>query len=189
MPHPTSRILLATDFSEGAQAAAQMAVEYSRRLGVPLDVLHVTHRGGEEEALHRLTANLARFHGTEAKAVVESGSPSERILHYAKLHDIELIVVGSHGYTGFTTALLGSVAERLVRTAPCPVLAVPRTAWRRSFSAGPAGEDIGALQLPEDRACLVCQVPCDELICESCRMRIRAESLHRRQEEFRNLPL
>lgn len=173
-----SRILLAIDFSEGGDAAAAAAFELARRLDASVDVLHVTRPGLEDEAGRRLRHHLSRFHGTAAREVVEAGSPSEKIVRYARDHAVDLVVIGTHGNTGFTRALLGSVAERVARTAPCPVMTVPRTA--RTDRAGEGAEN---------RACLVCQVPSDELLCDSCRARIRAEAAERRQEEFGRIPL
>jgi nucleotide-binding universal stress UspA family protein len=52
------------------------------------------------------------------------GTPSEEIVNYADEHEIDLIVMGTHGRTGVARVLLGSVAEKVVRKAPCPVLTV-----------------------------------------------------------------
>jgi nucleotide-binding universal stress UspA family protein len=60
-----------------------------------------------------------------AVAIVEhSDEPASEILRYAKSNDIDLIVMGTHGRTGLARAALGSVAEKVVRAAPCPVLTV-----------------------------------------------------------------
>jgi nucleotide-binding universal stress UspA family protein len=55
---------------------------------------------------------------------VEVGHPVEQILDVVTRDDVDLIVMGTHGHTGFAHAVLGSVAERVVRLAPCPVLTV-----------------------------------------------------------------
>jgi nucleotide-binding universal stress UspA family protein len=55
---------------------------------------------------------------------VQSGPPFVEIVRYAKEHDVDLIVMGTHGRTGIAHALIGSVAEKVVRKAPCPVLTV-----------------------------------------------------------------
>ena len=185
----SKKILLATDFSPCSDAAAAVALRLARRLGSEVDVLHVTYPGGEDEARRHLDHYLSRFHGTKTYPVVEAGAPAPTILRYAETHGIELLVVGTHGYTGFTRALLGSVAERVARTAPCPVLTVPPTAEPRSF---PAGTSNAAARPPDTegaRPCLVCQVPSAELLCDACRARIRAEALTRREHEFTNAPL
>jgi len=59
-----------------------------------------------------------------AKAIVLPSDPLDAITDYAKREGIDLIVMGTHGRTGLTHMFLGSVAERVVRTAPCPVLTV-----------------------------------------------------------------
>lgn len=183
------RILLATDFSPCSDAAAAVAFRLARRLGSEMDVLHVTYHGGEDEARRHLDHYLSRFHGTTTRPVVEAGTPAATILRYAEANDVELVVVGTHGYTGFTRALLGSVAERVARTAPCPVLTVPPTAEPRSFPAGAAHAPARAAAAEAPRPCLVCEVPTPELLCEVCRSRIRAEALTRRELEFKNAPL
>ena len=76
-------------------------------------------------------------------------------------------------------ALLGSVAERVIRTAPCPVLAVPL-----GTSQSPHAE--ASLAAPPSLSrCLVCTAPSPDLICEPCRARIRGEVLRRKQDEER----
>ena len=60
---------------------------------------------------------------TVIHAVVE-GSPKSEIIQYARMHDIDLIVLATHGRTGLPHVIMGSVAETVVRTAPCPVLTV-----------------------------------------------------------------
>jgi nucleotide-binding universal stress UspA family protein len=55
-------------------------------------------------------------------AIVEGGSPKVEIINYARTHNIDLIVLSTHGRTGLTHVIMGSVAESIVRTAPCPVL-------------------------------------------------------------------
>jgi len=85
-------------------------------------------------------------------------------------------VVGTHGRTGFSRALLGSVAESVVRLAPCLVLSVPAALFEKA--AVPA--DVEAVP-STSRPCLVCGRTSAELVCETCRTRIRAEALHRKQ--------
>ena len=183
------KILLATDFSPCSDAAAAVAFRLARRLGSEVDVLHVTYHGGEDEARRHLDHYLSRFHGTKVCAVVEAGAPAPTILRYAETQEVELVVVGTHGYTGFTRALLGSVAERVARTAPCPVLTVPPTAEPRCFPAGAPAAAARVAGHDGVRPCLVCQVPSAELLCDACRDRIRSEALTRREQEFTNAPL
>jgi nucleotide-binding universal stress UspA family protein len=188
MPHADLKILYATDFSDGADAAAEVALRYARRLGAALHVLHVAPHGSEEEMTRLLRDRVQALTGVSVTAVVETGSAAERIVRHAQANAIDLIVLGTHGRTGFTHALLGSVAERVARTAPCPVMTVPHAthAGRR-----PGAATTGAMSLApeESRACLVCHAPCSELICDACRARIRGEALERRQEEYRKVPV
>ena len=55
---------------------------------------------------------------------MQTGTPFLEVIRYAKDHDIDLVIVGTHGRTGLVHVLMGSVAEKIVRKAPCPVLAV-----------------------------------------------------------------
>jgi len=122
------QILFATDFSESAEAAAPVARDYARHLGARLHLLHVSWPG-TDPVVPPLLSKLAEELAAEVPVVtaVESGAPAARIVAYAERYRVDLIVLGTHGRTGVTRALLGSVAERVVRTAPCPVLTVPVT--------------------------------------------------------------
>jgi hypothetical protein len=84
-------------------------------------------------------------------------------------------VIGTHGRTGLTRALTGSVAERVVRLAPCPVLTVPR---RR-----PRSEIDLVREAATERHCVSCGKASSDLICEPCRARIRGEALEQRRRE------
>jgi nucleotide-binding universal stress UspA family protein len=183
MTHPTPPardIVFATDFSSCSTAAAKVAAEYARALNARLHVLHVTLPGVGKKHLD----NLKEFKEETPPSVpvvtsVESGNPATQIVRYAERCGADLIVLGTHGRTGVSRALLGSVAERVVRTASCPVLAVPlrtRRPQRAREEPPPA-----ALR----RGCLVCGKTSDDLICEACRDRIRAESLDRKLDSMR----
>jgi len=101
-----------------------------------------------------------------------------QIVNYARRHGTGLIVLGTHGRTGVSRALLGSVAEAVMRRAPCRVLTVPPGAT--GAPAPTAIEDV-----EETTSCVVCgQTSRGDLICEGCRARIRGEALeHKRAEE------
>ncbi len=171
-----SQILLATDLSECSAPAGRVASEYARRLGARLHVLHVTPAAAAAPALEQLVSQLDV---AGAVMAVETGAAvADEIVRYAARQRIELIVMGTHGRTGFSRALLGSVAERVVRTAPCPVITVPYL-WAGAPPAEPA---VGAE--PPLQRCLVCRETSADLICERCRARIRGEALeHKRREE------
>jgi nucleotide-binding universal stress UspA family protein len=137
-----TRILLATDFSEGAVCAQHYAVYLASHWGATLDVLHAIeapHRSSDEveslaavmqvraEAARRLTEvrdDLVR-RGMPAKVRLVLGNPAEHIGLAAKDKGAELIVLGVQGRTNLLCGLIGSTTERVVKEGPCPVLAVP----------------------------------------------------------------
>jgi nitroimidazol reductase NimA-like FMN-containing flavoprotein (pyridoxamine 5'-phosphate oxidase superfamily)/nucleotide-binding universal stress UspA family protein len=159
-----STVLLATDLSEPALKAAEVAVAEAQRRGARLHVLHVV-RSPAQVARVSAPGELAARLGMEVPAVAATrvGSPAAEIVRYAEEHDVELIVVGGHGRTGFTQTLLGSVAERVARTSRRPVLVVPCDG--RAAARQPA--------LPLER-CVVCGAPTEDFVCEPCRANIRA---------------
>jgi nucleotide-binding universal stress UspA family protein len=192
-------ILFATDFSPSSEAAGQFAGLYARRLGARLHLLHVlpAREPGPVPA-HRLS-DLARRIGASDDCVSEmvTGSAADEIVGYARRNGIALIVVGTHGRTGFSRALLGSVAERVMRHAPCPVLTVPANVpptagavpWPAGERAWPEPERRwsweGAPPAGPGEHCVVCTNPSKDLICESCRARIRGYALDRKLHEMR----
>lgn len=142
-----TRILMPTDFSDTSDAALDFAKVIAETFKASLHLLHVfedpfvtgafaaetyapmppaTRAALLEDATARLKARLpvadrARFHGTTD---IVSGIGAPAIVEYARDHDFDLIVMGTHGRTGMAHLLMGSVAERVVRTAHCPVLTV-----------------------------------------------------------------
>lgn len=175
---PVHEILLATDFSSTSDAAARVALDYAKQFGARVHLFHVL--GGEERAVTSLLAKLVEDFTPIPTVVraVKSGNPAAEIVSYASQHAIDLIVVGTHGRTGYSRALLGSVAERVARAAPCPVLTVP---GREQHAAAPEVTKPAAAA----RRCLVCAKPSDDLVCEPCRAHIRGEALERKQREER----
>ena len=83
----------------------------------------------EADAVARLKDRLQASDVRELRATTAAviGMPSSSIVDYARFHDIDLIIMGTHGRGGMSHLLMGSVAERVVRTAPCPVLTVRET--------------------------------------------------------------
>ena len=135
------RILVPTDFSETSEAALKYGVALARAFKGQLYLLHVPeHRGGAPEAdpiglvgettqtaaHERLVALLTEQEIQELRPerVLQGGKPDHAIVQYAKEHEIDLIVMGTHGREGVARVLIGSVAEKVVRRAPCPVLTV-----------------------------------------------------------------
>ena len=142
------KILVGTDFSEPSDAARRTAIELARRLGAELEIVHVEEplpayafSEGALPDLPRLQeevrswaereveqqAKEARAAGVPVTTAVLLGTPANAIVEAARTDGADLIVVGTHGRTGFERILLGSVAERVVRTASCPVLTVRNT--------------------------------------------------------------
>jgi nucleotide-binding universal stress UspA family protein len=141
------RILVATDFSEPARAALDYGRSFARAYGAHLYLLHVvddiatrtTELTGsfvsvgriqhqmEADARARLGALLDDDDREALKpelVVVTSVTPAQTILAFAEGHRTDLIVVGTHGRTGLSRMFMGSVAQHIVRLAPCPVLTV-----------------------------------------------------------------
>ena len=178
------QILTATDFSENAEAAVAMAVQTARALHARLHLLHVFGPG--EIGVTELLADAAATAAPDVAVTVAAtgGDAAQEILRYTTRHPIDLIVVGTHGRTGLSRALLGSVAERVLRGARCPVLVVPAASDQMTSGASQAGvtEDV---ETPAPRGCLVCGTPTPDLICEPCRARIRGEALEHKQREER----
>ena len=142
-----TRILVPTDFSPASEAALAAAMELADRFGASIHLLHVLEdpystsayatevygflppglrETWQENAEKRLDALLPRERGTRSggSCAVVFGSPARAIVDHAHGAGIDLIVMGTHGRSGVAHLLLGSVAERVVRTAACPVMTV-----------------------------------------------------------------
>ena len=131
-------ILVATDFRPASDAALTYGRALAKQFGARLHLLHAAENDFLRATVtdpHVLRAAVARRleelltaedrGERSAHAVLEtSDQPAEAITEYAKNARIDLIVMGTHGRTGVSHFLVGSVAERVVRTAPCPVLTV-----------------------------------------------------------------
>ena len=166
------QILVATDFSDIARGAAEQAVDYARRLGARLHLLHVVwpdDDGSARAHLTDLTRELAP--AVETVVAVSIGRAVTEIVRYADRHAVDLIVMGTHGRTGVSRMLTGSVAEGVVRTAGRPVLTVPQS---RPIGIAPTSEPT-----PIPR-CLVCACASEDSICAGCRARIRGQALARK---------
>jgi nucleotide-binding universal stress UspA family protein len=135
------RILVPNDFSETSEAAVRYAIALARNFGARIHLLHVGDQArldletefplGLEDAVEdavreRLLKILTPAEQAELKPqfVVLAGGPAAEIVRYAKDHDVDLIVMGTHGRGPVGHMVMGSVAEKVVRTAPCPVLTV-----------------------------------------------------------------
>ena len=178
-----NEILFPTDFSPASEAAGRIAREMAMRADARLHVLHVVPPMADPslptESLARVARRLAD--GLRAETVLLSGWAGRHIVDYAREKRIDLIVLGTHGNTGITHAILGSVAETVVRLAPCLVLTVPASVLA-SHGAAPAAPPVAAVS---PRPCLVCGKASEDLICEGCRTRIRGEALEQKREAER----
>lgn len=138
------RIMHPSDFSEGSRQALNYACFLASQFNAELHLMSVVHNGGlitppiagfmppgyyeqltkyAMEQLDALPGDEPAFSGPIVRHVSE-GVPHVEIIRYAKEKDIDLVVMGTHGYTGLKYLLIGSVAENVVRKAHCPVLTV-----------------------------------------------------------------
>ncbi|MBI2529076.1 MAG: universal stress protein [Candidatus Rokubacteria bacterium] len=177
------RVLFPTDFSASAEAAGRVAVDMARQWGATLHVVHVvppvTDAANAADRLSRAAQSLAP--GPAPETALLSGRAAREIVAYARDKHVDLIVLGSHGRTGVSRAILGSVAEGVVRLASCLVLTVPAGA---AVLKGAASAPVEAPAHPSPR-CLVCAEGTDTLICEPCRTKIRGEALEQKLEAER----
>jgi nucleotide-binding universal stress UspA family protein len=138
----TSLILVPVDFSPHAERALDYAIMLARKLPARLLLLHVIHafplgvtemgsalpqaylQDIESEVRQSLGKYLQRLTeaGLAGETAIVHGVPFEEIAQIAKVRKVNLIVMGTHGRTGLEHLLLGSVAEKVVRLATCPVL-------------------------------------------------------------------
>ncbi len=137
------RILIPTDFSEYSTHAMHYACELADRFGAELHLLTVVDdttpmmmdpefmpvEDFVTQEMNAARAKLDELPGEswDKLSVVRhhsKGSPFLEIIRYAKENEVDLIVIGTHGRTGLAHLMIGSVAERVVRKAPCPVLSI-----------------------------------------------------------------
>lgn len=149
MNRSIKKILVPIDFSEGSQAALELAATFAKTFGASLELLHVwapptmvpmplvvvTSQAEQPMTLEELARTTAgtqmkdlvdplKKQGLEVHSRVAIGTPAREIADLAGLGHFDLVVMGTHGRGLLGHALLGSVAEKVVRHAPCPVLTV-----------------------------------------------------------------
>jgi nucleotide-binding universal stress UspA family protein len=148
MPAAITRILVPVDLNHHSARAFEYAAMLARQFGASLELLHViddpfvsgawSADGFDpyipdlinrlvDDARQRLRdmKDVVAMDGDEVEPVVLTGAPAPTIVDRAAAGAFDLIVMGTHGRRGLAHALMGSVAERVVRTAPCPVVTVP----------------------------------------------------------------
>ncbi len=139
-------ILVPVDFSDCSRKGLQYAIRFANEFGARIILLHATYLGyiysSEGTAIYDIPAlqkaarkdaqrhmrQLVRsvnFEGVKFETAFTDGSAALDICAFAKDHDVDLIVTSTHGLTGFQHVLIGSIAEKIVRHALCPVLVVP----------------------------------------------------------------
>lgn len=132
-------ILIPTDKSDGSELAIERGLELAETYGATAHALYVVEPvytadysaerildALEDEGEQATAAVAAKGdeRGVPVKTEVRRGTPHSQILEYADEHDIDLIVLGTHGRTGLDRYLLGSVTEKVVRLSDVPVLTV-----------------------------------------------------------------
>jgi nucleotide-binding universal stress UspA family protein len=168
-----SRILVPVDFSDCSDAALEYAVFLAGGLGASIDLLHAWHppqdsspffgqlaiadpRDGrhktladfvEEQAREALDRVLARLkeRGIDVReSVLVGGTPKRAIVEAASRGDYHMVIMGTHGRTGLSHVLMGSVAEWVLRHCTVPVLTVRATARRSGSGGSGEGEATGS---------------------------------------------
>jgi len=144
-------ILVGTDFSDASAAATVYAISLARALKARLSILHVVPEDDvrvitavraymqsevtpetlvatlHTEAAKRLATLVEEAQATDVvhEQLIVTGDPAAAIMSEAAAKQVQLIILGTHGRRGVTRFLMGSVAERVLREAPCAVLVVP----------------------------------------------------------------
>ena len=139
------KIMVPIDFSENSPKVLQTAVDVAEQFGAALSIVfvvqsfedysgffvpHMPISQFEEEMVQGAERKMESFLAEKLKsdlphsATVIKGDVAEEIIGYAAKNDIAMIVMGTHGYKGLEKVLFGSVAERVVKTSPCPVLTI-----------------------------------------------------------------
>ena len=129
-------ILVPTDGSQGAKEALEHGIEISSKWDATLHILYVvdtrlarsgplleTLRGEGSQTVRDVEVTGTQAGLTVVTEIVE-GNPHEEILDYVTDHGIDMVIMGTHGRTGLDRVVMGSVAERVVRRSPVPVLTV-----------------------------------------------------------------
>jgi nucleotide-binding universal stress UspA family protein len=128
---PIHRILAPVDLSSCSRNSLEFACKLAATCGASVEVLFVSGalappptatNGADASELHRFVKSVPGTSGVPLSEHVEAGDARERIVALAEGFDA--IVLGTHGRTGRTRSLAGSIAEGVVRTAPCPVVTV-----------------------------------------------------------------
>jgi universal stress protein A len=139
-------ILVPVDFSSCSREGLRYAIAFANEFGAKIVLMHATYLGylysaegttvydisalqkAARKTAERKMRDLVRsldFGAVKFETAFTNGSPVIDICAFAENHDVDLIITSTHGFTGFTHVLIGSIAEQVVRHAPCSVLVVP----------------------------------------------------------------
>jgi nucleotide-binding universal stress UspA family protein len=153
-------ILVPVDFSSCSRKGLEYAIGFANEIGARIILLHATYLGyiyssegtllydipGLQEAARKNAARqmrklvrVVKFGRVKFETAFTEGSPALDISAFAKDHDVDLIITSTHGLTGFQHVLIGSIAEKVVRHAPCSVLVVPSHPKIRMANLAKAG--------------------------------------------------
>ena len=153
-----TKVLCAVDFSEPAREALHFAADLARQYEAELTLIHIYAVPGYafpegvmvagpevmNELLQEIDRSLESWKkeavsrgASDPKTIAIQGSAAQEIIRFAEDQGIDLIVVGTHGRGGLAHVLLGSVAEKVVRKAPCPVLTVRASDHRLEDAPAP----------------------------------------------------
>ena len=163
MGSAVKRVLVPTDFSETSDAALKYGITLAQALNARLYLLHVSGESGVNFEADFPMVQFERALGERLEAFVGpqdarqlqpeyalrgGGAPADLIVRYADDRSIDLIVMGTHGRSGVEHMLMGSVAEKVVRAAPCPVVTIrhPRRAFVRPEGNAQAQAAAGRLE-------------------------------------------
>ena len=135
------KILVPVDFSENSKKILDSAGDIAEKFGAALSVVfvvqsfddysgffvpHMPVAKFEEEmvqgAEQKMDSFMGGYENVEAKVLI--GDVGEEVVRYAEEIGIDMIIMGTHGYKGLEKVMFGSVAEKVVKTAPCPVLTI-----------------------------------------------------------------
>jgi nucleotide-binding universal stress UspA family protein len=146
MRYSIKTILVPVDFSSCSREGVRYAIAFAKQFGAKITLVHATYLGyiysSEGTAIYdiprmqkaarksaerkmRELVRSVKFGSVKFEAAFTEGSPVIDICASAKDHDFDLIITSTHGFTGFKHVLIGSIAEQIVRHAPCSVLVVP----------------------------------------------------------------
>ncbi|HEY7556312.1 MAG TPA: universal stress protein [Candidatus Binatia bacterium] len=132
------KILAPTDFSDLSASGVRYACQLAKEIGAELVVINIValdeSNVADKRELEQHKRQLDEFFtdkvagvgsGLSIRKVVEPGQPYSTIVYWAENERVDLIVTSSHGRSGLSRVLMGSVTEEIIRKSPCPVLVVP----------------------------------------------------------------